>query len=75
MFDLEYYNMITDYGKVCVKIDKAYLGHLNNLNVNKYYSKKIFDDHLNTKQSLFFEYEAMRIAVGDDYDRWFWNNK
>lgn len=75
MFDLEYYNLITDYGKVCVKIDESYKVHKNDLNVNKYFSKNLYDEHLNTKQSIFFEYKVMEIAVGKDYTEWYLNYK
>jgi hypothetical protein len=73
MFDLEYYNMITDYGKICVKIDTHYKDHLKNLNDMKYTSKFLYDKHLNIKQSLFFENDAMVLAVGKDYVDWYYN--
>jgi hypothetical protein len=75
MFDLEYYNKITDFAKLVEKIEKM-SGSYNNDYVYLQGARGPIRHRLKGEQnSVFFEFEAITLIVGEEYAEWFFNWK
>jgi len=75
MFDLEYYNKITDFAKLVEKFEKKSGAYYNDFTLIKGARGPIIQRYKGEKNSLLFEFDAMTLIVGEEYAEWFFDWK
>ena len=75
MFDLEYYNNITDFGKMVEKFEKKSGSYYNDFTLIKGQVNPAKRRLRSEQNSLWFEFDAMKLIVGEEYAEWFFDWK